>query len=103
MEHERARKFIYETWPRLDTARRIRSQLGRARQVVRICLDAGDSLSPNKLLLASVAHTNTLQKELDALKKRDGEDARDQTRIIEEVASGLETLLKEVSDSVSKK
>lgn len=99
-EHGEARTFIYETWPKLDTVRKIKSNLEKARKAFQTCRDAGDHLSPDKLLLASIAHARLLEKELEALKPQDGEDAREQVRQIEDVAGTLEKFLKEVSDFV---
>ena len=88
-KHHQARQFIYGTWARLDTARKIQDQLARAREAFQTCRKAEDALGLEKLLLASIAHTTTLQKELEALKGQDGEDARDQIKAIEEVAAAL--------------
>ncbi len=97
-KHEQARQFIYETWPKLPTSRQIQEQLRTAEAALRTCRAAGDRLSVEKLLLSSLSHTTVLQIELDALKKQDDEDARDQIRTIEATAGDLEKLLKEARD-----
>jgi tetratricopeptide (TPR) repeat protein len=99
--HSQARAFIYETWPKLDTVKKVKDNLEKARQAFQTCRDAGDKLSPGKLLLVSIAHTRLLEKELEALKPQDGEDAREKIKSIEEVAGSLEKLLKEVGDYIA--
>lgn len=99
-DHSQARAFIYETWPKLDTVRKIKSNLEQARKAFQACREAGDHLTPGKLLLTSIAHVQLLEKELAALNPQGGEDAREKIKQIEEVAGALEKFLKEVSDFV---
>lgn len=96
--HGKARQFVYDVWPKLASSRAIQDQLRRAWDAYRSCREAGDSLTIEKLLLVAIAHTSTLQKELEPLKGQDGEDARDRIRTIETVAADLEKLLKEGSE-----
>jgi tetratricopeptide (TPR) repeat protein len=96
--HDDARKFIYGTWATLTTARDIQDNLGKAREAFQTCRKVNDSLSVEKLLLVCITHTTTLQKELEVLKDRNNEDARDQIKTIDEAAGDLEKLLKDGTD-----
>jgi hypothetical protein len=94
-EHKEARKFIYGTWAKLDSARAIQENLTEAGKAFQTCRQVGDALSVEKLLLACIEHTTAVQKELEVLKDKDNEDARDRIKTIEQVAGTLEALLKE--------
>jgi vacuolar-type H+-ATPase subunit D/Vma8 len=96
--HARARDFIYLAWPRLDSARKLKEHLADARAALQTCRAAADPLAPEKLLLAGIAHADRLQKEFEALRSQNDEDARNRIKTIEEVAGELEQFLKEVND-----
>src|ERR1019366_9028735 len=45
--HEKARAFLYQTWPTLDIAG-LQKNLDRANESLAACRDAGDKLTPQK-------------------------------------------------------
>lgn len=90
-KHADARAFIYQVWPRLDV-RDLKPNLDKAQKALAMCLEAGDRLTPLKMLLASNSHVSSLKKHLDALRRQDTEDSRTQAKVIADVADGLRRL-----------
>jgi tetratricopeptide (TPR) repeat protein len=66
--HEEARRFIYDIWPGLDLAG-LKSNIGKAKEMLARCQAAGDVKTPLKLVLANVHHATALAKRLEALRK----------------------------------
>jgi tetratricopeptide (TPR) repeat protein len=96
-EHEQARKFIYETWPKLAKAADLKANLEEARKAFETCRAAGDTLSPQKFLKASEAHVGMLAKELEEVGPGNNEDARRAAETIEEVSKDLGKLIVDVT------
>jgi hypothetical protein len=94
-KHKKARKFIYEIWPTLDVAQ-LQKNLDAAKDAVAACREAGDKLTPQRLLRANATHTANLQRQLDTLKRRDGEDDRNQAKALVQISEGLRRLHDEV-------
>src|SRR5205823_3128293 len=74
--HRRARNFIYGAWPNYRTAADMKAHMEEARKAFQTCRDAGDKLSPVKLLKANIAHTAQLNKESEGLEPEKNEDDR---------------------------
>jgi hypothetical protein len=74
--HVKARAFIYETWPKLQSAAQLKANLDQARAALRACQDAGDSLSPRMLVKANGEHAARLEKEAGILRPQESEDDR---------------------------
>src|SRR5262249_37920292 len=51
-KHKNARKFIYEIWPTLDVAQ-LQKNLDAAKGALAACREAGDKLTPQRLLRAN--------------------------------------------------
>jgi hypothetical protein len=95
--HGEARDFIYNKWPKLDTAG-LEAEMGNARKALQVCKSFGDTLYPRKLVLATQAHTARLQQESDAaLKKGDTDDDKTVERLAK-VSEQLKKLLTETLD-----
>lgn len=90
-EHEKARKFIYEVWPNLPTAQKMKDRLSDARKAFDVCSEAGDKLTPRRLLLANNVLDARLNRQLKTLRP-DNEDDRAAIQAIEQVGLGLEKL-----------
>ncbi|MBY0524126.1 MAG: PspA/IM30 family protein [Gemmataceae bacterium] len=90
-EHEKARRFIYEVWPNLDVPQKMKDRLPEAQRALQTCKDAGDMLTPQKLLQGNLTLDARLNKLMRVLKP-DREDDRRTIEIIEKVAAGLETM-----------
>jgi tetratricopeptide (TPR) repeat protein len=102
-EHVRARKFVYETWPTVETGE-LKDKLPQARKELDVLKQAGDRLTPQRLLRANERHTDKLRKHLDSLKsRRDSEDTRAAVKAIGQIAEALERLHTEAAALVRKK
>jgi hypothetical protein len=66
-EHEKARKFVYETFPGLDTEG-LEREMDRAKRALQHFKEVRDYLSPKKLILTTKTHFSRLQKEYKELK-----------------------------------
>lgn len=91
-EHRKARAFIYEVWPKLDTAQKMKERMNEARRALQTCREAKDKLTPHKLLLADVALDGRLQKQLAGLRVTESEDDRRVAKVIAQVHDDLERL-----------
>jgi hypothetical protein len=100
--HARARKFIFESWPRLETAVQIQAHLDEARKAFAICKENKDSSSPRKLLKTYEVHTARLVKEVDALRPEDREDDRRTAETVLKLQPELEKFNHEVKQYLSK-
>jgi tetratricopeptide (TPR) repeat protein len=102
--HQKARRFIYQTWPKkMDTAV-LKAALPRARKALQTCKEAGDQLSPRRMLVADVDHASQLKDRLAALRRApQSEDTRTEIRTIAQLAADLQRLHAEVSAYVRKK
>jgi hypothetical protein len=90
-KHAQARSFLLQTWPRFDVVE-LTAQLPMAEKALTVCRDAGDRLTPLKVLQANTAHVAQLKKRLDALRRQDSEDSRNQSKTLAQVAEGLRRL-----------
>jgi hypothetical protein len=96
-EHEDARKFIYETWPKLETDE-LKGGIPRARKALDACSKAGDKLSPQKLAKVALAHDGKLkQKKADLNPDLNPDDVK-AAQAIEAVLDDLAKLLEEVNE-----
>ena len=87
-KHVEARTFIYQTWPTLDVAG-LQKNIERAKSAFAVCRDAGDKLTPQKLLRVNAIHTANLKKQLETLTRRDTEDNRNQAKSIVQISESL--------------
>jgi tetratricopeptide (TPR) repeat protein len=98
-KHKKARKFIYEIWPTLDAAE-LQKNLDAAKDALAVCREAGDKLTPQRLLRANATHTVNLQRQLDTLKRRDSEDDRNQAKALVHISEALRRLHDEIATLV---
>ncbi len=89
-EHRKARTFIYEEWPTLDTAT-LPAKMAEANQALAECVKVGDTLGPQKLYKGIQLHAARLLKEAEALNKVNEEDAK-QLKAIGELSVNLSKL-----------
>jgi hypothetical protein len=100
-DHEEARRFAYEVWPKLDVAG-LKKQISAARGHFATLKANDDRLTAQKLLLSDAVHVANLKKELDRLKNRESEDARNQAKVIGQVTAELRQLHEEVTAFVGR-
>jgi hypothetical protein len=86
--HAAERKFVYQDWPKIDVAE-LQKNLVRAKEAFATCKDNGDKLTVQKLLRVNVVHMTNLKKELDTLKRLQGEDNRNRRSAQVQVSEAL--------------
>jgi len=101
-DHEKARRFVYDVWPKLDLLELAKHQK-EAEAALRAFKEAGDRLSPQRFLKANVQHAANVVKKAEALKRDASTDARNQAKIVRETARALADLTKTADVLVSKK
>jgi len=89
-DHRKARAFIYEEWPTLDTAT-LPAKMADATQALAECVKVGDTIGPQKLYKGIQLHAARLLKEAEALNKVNEEDAK-QLKAIGELSVNLSKL-----------
>jgi hypothetical protein len=99
--HEAARKFVYGTWPGLDT-RGLEREMESARKALEVFKSVGDKRSPRKLVLTIKTHVSRLTQELGTLKADTRDDDRTDAERIKKVSGELEKLSREALDYLSK-
>jgi hypothetical protein len=95
----KARKFIYETWPKLDSVAALSKNLPELREAFTACKDAGDYLTPQKLLLTFAKKADLLNSRQELL--RQGSGGEDAIAENEEIGK-LSHSLGELQDAVVK-
>jgi tetratricopeptide (TPR) repeat protein len=99
--HEQARKFIYETWPKLDLVG-LQAEMKKAGEALAACKKAGDRLTPRKMLQASVTHAANLKKRLETVQRLDSEEGRAEAKRLVQVGQEFRSLLNELTAFVGK-
>ncbi len=95
-QHAAARKFVYETWPKLDVAG-LKQNLPEARKAPATLKEAGDRLTAEKMKQANAVHVANLAKETDRLKRHYSVDNANRAKAIAAVAAGLGRLHGEIA------
>jgi hypothetical protein len=90
-------KFIFETWPKQQTAAQVKEHIAEASKAFEACRDAQDRLSPRMLLKTNLAHVTRLKKRLDSLQPKDREDDRREAEDIAAAAEQLKKLTEDIS------
>jgi tetratricopeptide (TPR) repeat protein len=89
--HAKARAFLVQTWPRLDVGS-LAEQLKQAEEALTVCREAGDRLTPLRLIHTTPVHVAKLKERLETLRRQNTEDSRNQLKAIANVAEGLRRL-----------
>jgi chromosome segregation ATPase len=100
-EHAKARKFIYEVWPTLDTPS-LEARLKDAKEAFAQCEKVGDLLGPAKLLRGIQGHLARLTKELDRLQPEVNILDDKPTKLIQKLLPELQALDKAVNAYLEK-
>ena len=80
----------------------MRARLDEAREAFQVCKEAGDSLSPRKLLKTFVDHTARLDKEVDAFHPDQKEDDLKTAKTIIALTDDLKKLNDQVKEYLQK-
>lgn len=101
-KHKAARQFIYEVWPKKDTADQMKANMTKAKEAFEVCRAAKDYMTPVKMLNTNVAHTSKLLNEQKAL-QLDIADDFDTNKMIGALAGELGKLTEEITDFLKPK
>jgi hypothetical protein len=99
-KHAAARKFIYDTWPRLDAVG-LKQNLKTAREALTTLKGVGDRLTAEKMRQANAVHVATLKKELDRLKQSNNPDSPGRAKDLAKTAADLGQMHAEISAFVA--
>jgi hypothetical protein len=92
--HKKARAFIYDRWPDLDTIG-LDNEMDKAKKALEECKAVGDTLSPRKLLLAAQTHVSQLKKEAGLLRQDINPDDVKPAKRIARVTEKLQELVRD--------
>jgi hypothetical protein len=95
-DHEKARAFVYDTWPTIEVAA-LKENLETARKAVETLKAAGDRLTARKMAQANIDHVRKLNEEEERLKKKFSVDNINRRKVIREVAAVLAQLHTEIT------
>lgn len=95
--HGKARKFIKETWPKLESVAEINDRFNEADAAFQKCRAVGDYWTVGMLLKANIGQLNKLDKELDAVQKLANEDGKKAAEIIISLAEKLKKLTQDAN------
>lgn len=90
-QHAKARKFIFEAWPKLDTPG-LKKQIADAHQALQVCVKAGDWIGATRLLRGLEIHLQRIEKELQELKPETNIDDEKPAKLIKELIPDLQVL-----------
>ncbi len=99
--HKKARAFIYETWPKLETPALMKQRIKSAQEALAVCRDDKDPFGPRRLLAVALLHAKQLTKQLGELSpdanEQDREPAQELTDVLESLAKLIEDAKKVVA------
>ncbi len=95
-----ARVFIYKTWPSLKSAGELKAHMDQAKQALQACIEAGDRMTPLKLIKSNTVHATNLAKRLETVLSSTDPEARKEGRAIVEVQPELKKLTTEAAEFV---
>jgi hypothetical protein len=99
--HEKARAFIYETWPKLESPAQMKQRVKSAQDALAACRDAKDPFGPRRVLAVALLHAKQLSKQLGELSpdlnEQDREPAQELTDVLEPLAKLIEEAQKVVA------
>jgi hypothetical protein len=101
-EHEKARRWVYETWPKLTT-NRMKEQLDNARTALEVFKELGDTYGAIKFRSGALQHADRMLQELRALNP--GVNAGDDVAadLIKELNAALQERVAEAEEILGKK
>ncbi|MFO0863834.1 MAG: hypothetical protein U0744_04110 [Gemmataceae bacterium] len=86
--HADARTFLLKTWPRVEP-QDLPKKLDEARRALSIVREAGDALTLRKLRFVDASLAVQLKKRLDAVRTRNDDEARAESRMLRDAAENL--------------
>jgi tetratricopeptide (TPR) repeat protein len=100
-ELAKARKFIYEVWPGVNSVKGLSDNVEEARSAFDVCKNAGDYLTPQKLLVSFPKQAPLLAARLDQLKQLENhEDAVAEAKRVDDLVQKLKQLETDIAKFV---
>jgi len=93
-EHEKARAFIQDTWPKLTSVEDLSAQKPMAFAALATCRAVGDYLTPRILPKANLVHADRLGKRLAAVTRSGNAEVAEEAKKIREICDDLMELNK---------
>jgi tetratricopeptide (TPR) repeat protein len=104
--HKQARKFVLETWPKVDV-QVVKEHLAGAQKALDECRDAGDRLTPRRFLMTTGEHLAKISRIVETLKQSRSIDDRQRLKAWQETVETLRRLtnqaIEQVEPSAAKK
>jgi hypothetical protein len=99
--HRKARAFIFETWPKLESPALMKQRIRSAQDALAVCRAAKDPLGPRRLLAVANLHAKQLGKQLGELAPEANEQDREPAQELSEVLDSLAKLIEEATKVVA--
>jgi hypothetical protein len=96
-EHRRAREFIYGTWSNVHTVDDIRDNLPKAREALATLKQAGDRLTPLKILKGLDAVAEIMKKAVEEVSKSESDVDKLTLPNLQQTNDELQSFIKDVS------
>lgn len=97
--HKQARKFMLETWPKVDV-QVIKEHLAGAQKSLDVCRDAGDRLTPRRFLMSTGEHLSKISRIVETLKQSQSTDDRQRLKAWQETVETLRRLTNQAIEQI---
>jgi tetratricopeptide (TPR) repeat protein len=99
-EHRKARRFIFETWPKLELKELTKERIKEAEAALEVCRKVKDPFGPRKLLAVANQYLTQISKRLAELSADTNQEDIKPTEELSAVGKALETLIAEATAAV---
>jgi hypothetical protein len=99
-EHKKARAFIYDTWPKLESPTVMKERVKEAQKALAVCRKVKDPFGPRKLLKVALLHATKLTQQAEALSPEFSEQDAKPAQELAEVLKPLAELIAEAKKDV---
>jgi hypothetical protein len=99
--HRKARAFIFETWPKLESPAVMKKRVKEAQDALAVCRDAKDPFGPRRVLAVALLHAKQLTKQLKELSPDNNEQDREPAQELSDVLDPLAKLIEDAQKAVA--
>jgi tetratricopeptide (TPR) repeat protein len=99
-EHRKARRFVFETWPKLELKEVTKERVKEAEAALDVCRKVKDPFGPRKLLSVANQYLTQISKRLTELSADTNQEDVKPTEELSAVGKALETLIAEATAAV---
>jgi hypothetical protein len=100
-EHRKARAFIFDTWPKLESPATMKERVKQAQDALAVCKRAKDPIGLRKLLAVALSHSTKLTQQQEALSPDMNEQDVAPSKELDEVLDPLGKLIKDATTAVA--